>query len=227
MLVVSPPENISALKQRARTLDGKKLIDLANNLGIQVPNNLKHAKGWIGQLLESALGATAGSKALHDFPELKVELKTIPISKSLSPIESTYVCTAPPIMECLTWEESWASRKLQNVLWVPIITDSTIPITERKIISPFFWQPSLEQQDILRQDWEELTELLYMGGTEKLSAKYGNYLHIRPKAANSKVLIDVYNEDAEKIKTVPKGFYLRTSFTKKLIISNLKVTTRT
>lgn len=232
MQIISPPQTFTELRDRARQLAGKKISTIASvlrstantklpNLDLTIPNNLKHAKGWIGQLLEYALGATAGSKAVHDFPELQIEMKTIPLNNLLQPIESTYVCTAPPVTKYLHWQQSWVCKKLQHVLWIPIEADPSLPLTERRVLTPFFWQPNQAQAIILQQDWEELMELLQMGGMEKLSAKYGTYLHIRPKAANSKVLIETYNEHGEIINTVPKGFYLRTAFTRELLLSNV------
>ena len=60
-------------------------------------------------------------------------------------------------------------------------------------------------------------EMLALGYGQNLSAKFGTYLHIRPKAANSKVLIDYITQDGISTKIVPKGFYLRPSFTQQIL----------
>lgn len=46
-------------------------------------------------LLELYLGAMAGSKPEQDFPELGIELKTIPVDAAGKPLETTFVCVAP------------------------------------------------------------------------------------------------------------------------------------
>ena len=211
------PNSVEELKYRASLLAGKKISDIANELKIEVPGSLHRTKGWIGQVLECVLGATANNRAEPDFPALGVELKTIPLNSALMPSESTYVCTAPTTPDAMCWEESWICKKLSHVLWVPVEGALAKSLGDRVIGTPFLWKPSAEQEAVLKQDWEELTELLYFGGIEKLSAKYGTYLHIRPKAANSKVLIDVVNRDGYSVKVVPKGFYLRTTFTKQIL----------
>lgn len=217
MITIHEPSCIDELIYRSNTIAGKKLGDVAKQYHIAIPASLLRTKGWVGQLIELALGASAGNKAMPDFPNLGVELKTLPLNQAMQPSESTYVCTAPLNIKCYSWEQSTVYRKLRHVLWVPIEGEVSKPLAERRIGTPFLWQPNQQQLAILRQDWEELMELLHLGGIADLSAKHGKYLQIRPKAAHSRVLIETINDDGMVIKTVPKGFYLRTAFTKLIL----------
>ena len=90
-----PPETEDALLARATSLSGRTLSEVAKPYGWRVPKDFRRHKGWAGQLIELALGASAGSKAEPDFPHLGIELKTIPVSEVGQPYESTFVCTAP------------------------------------------------------------------------------------------------------------------------------------
>lgn len=209
-------QNLQELQQRCQQITGKTIGDLAAQLQIAVPNNLLHAKGWIGQLIEQYLGASGGSNAIHDFPDLGIELKTIPITAKFQALESTYVCTVQSNEASSTWRDSWVYRKLSKVLWVPILS-ADLPINARIIQSPVLWcmEPAIE--DALRTDWEELMEMLQLGYGKDLSAKFGQYLHIRPKAAHSKILVDYIDQHGNPTKIVPKGFYLRTAFTNKIL----------
>ena len=76
---VSPPQTEQELVDRAGQLAGLSLRELALSLGLPVPADLRRAKGFVGGMLERALGATAGSRALPDFPGLHIELKTLPV----------------------------------------------------------------------------------------------------------------------------------------------------
>lgn len=210
--MIYTPENLQELQQRCQQIRDKSIGHLADELQIQVPANLLQAKGWMGQLLELYLGATGGSNAIHDFPELGVELKTIPVNTNLKPLESTYVCTVNLNETALNWHDSWVYNKLKHVLWVPVLATKELPINERKILTPFLWKMDAKTEDILRTDWEELMEMMVLGNGAKITAKYGTFLHIRPKAANSKVLIDYQDNDGNRTKIVPKGFYLRPNF---------------
>ena len=74
------PTSEAELLANANWLAGFRLGEIAEILQIPVPKDLKRDKGWVGQLIETALGANAGSKAEQDFVHLGIELKTIPIN---------------------------------------------------------------------------------------------------------------------------------------------------
>ncbi len=61
------PQTEQALLEKAQSIAGLTFGELADELNIPVPPDLKRDKGWVGMLLETALGATAGSKAEQDF----------------------------------------------------------------------------------------------------------------------------------------------------------------
>lgn len=202
----------------AQHLTGLSLADLALQLGVAVPENLRRDKGWIGQLLELALGASAGSKPEQDFPELGVELKTIPVDSGGKPLETTFVSVAPLMgISGLRWQDSNVRNKLSCVLWIPIIGSRQTPPGERIIGPPLWWQPSAEEEQLLRQDWEEIMELISLGQIQSISARHGQVLQLRPKAANSQALTEAVGAQGQPIMTLPRGFYLKTGFTAALL----------
>lgn len=218
MQIPPPPQSEQELLARSNAIAGLSLQELAERFGIAVPANLKRQKGWVGQLVEMALGADAQSLAEPDFRAIGVELKTLPIDSKGLPRESTYVCTVP-LDEGLepTWESSWICRKLSRVLWLPVEAAPAIPLPQRRIGSALLWSPDSEEQALLRQDWEELTEMICMGELEQITARMGTVLQIRPKAANSRVRCRSIGADGETILTNPRGYYLRPAFTRHLL----------
>jgi len=85
-------------------------------------------------LLETVLGATAGSKAEQDFSHLGIELKTLPINTEGFPLETTFVSLAPLVQNSgVNWENSHVRHKLSKVLWIPIEGSRDIPLRERHI----------------------------------------------------------------------------------------------
>lgn len=208
------PQSSTELLQRCQALAGLTLGQIAATADITVPANLQRDKGWVGQLLEHTLGATAGSKAEPDFPALGIELKTLPIDQSGKPLESTYVCVAPLTgVAGLQWQDSWVCQKLQHVLWVPILAERQIPLAQRMVGTGFLWQPSPTQLQLLQQDWEELMEQITLGGIANIRGAQGKVLQLRPKAANSKALTQAVGASGEPILTLPRGFYLKAGFT--------------
>lgn len=203
--------------KRAQDLQGQTLYELACALKMALPSDPRHAKGWMGQLLEKALGCEAGSRAGPDFPEHRLELKTIPISRDHRVQESTYITTCPLNVQSLQkpWEETPLAQKLENILWIPLIDTQLGPLS-RQVGLAFIWQLSGPHADQLRQDWQAIHDLLAHSGIEYLSSSLGKFLQIRPKAAHGKKLQACTNTAGEAAQTLPRGFYLRSRFTQLL-----------
>ncbi|MCC5880666.1 MAG: DNA mismatch repair endonuclease MutH [Idiomarina sp.] len=214
----TPPASTAELLHRARALAGMPLGWLAENAGWVTPLNLVRAKGWSGQLIELYLGASAGSKPEQDFPELGIELKTIPLTPEGKPLETTFVCVTPLTgLNGISWEQSNVRNKLRQVLWVPLDGRREIPPAERCLGMPVLWTPTAAQDALLKADWEEITEMIVMGQVQSITARHGQALQLRPKAANSKALTAAIGPNGERIETLPRGYYLKTSFTQALL----------
>ena len=213
-----PPESVADLITRARALAGRSVSELAADLGARVPPDQRRAKGFVGQLLERALGATAGSSDRPDFEALGVELKTIPVDGTGRPRESTFVCTIPmsEIAE-VDWEQSRVYRKLAHVLFVPIESAPDLPLGARRIGGPVEWRPDEAQERDLRADWDELAGLVGRGDVESVTAHLGRYLQVRPKAAHSRIRGRAPEAEGGWLETVPRGFYLRATFTEAIL----------
>ncbi|KAB8305289.1 DNA mismatch repair endonuclease MutH [Erwinia endophytica] len=215
---VLPPENEHQLLERARLLAGYTLGELALRANLTIPHDLRRDKGWVGMLLERYLGASAGSKPEQDFAEIGVELKTIPIDAQGRPLETTFVCVAPLTGNTgVVWQTSHVRHKLARVLWVPVEGNRDIPLAERRVGAPLLWSPNEKEEALLRQDWEELMDMIVLGQVERITARHGQVLQIRPKAANSKALTEGIGEKGQPIMTLPRGFYLKKTFTAPLL----------
>ncbi|WP_270221453.1 DNA mismatch repair endonuclease MutH [Kosakonia cowanii] len=224
--LTSPPETEAQLLAQAQRLAGYTLGELAELAGMPTPRDLKRDKGWIGVLLERWLGASAGSKPEQDFAALGVELKTIPIDPLGGPLETTFVCVAPLTGNTgVVWETSHVRHKLKRVLWVPVEGSRTIPLAERRVGSPLLWSPDANEEQQLRQDWEELMDLIVLGQVTRITARHGEVLQLRPKAANSKALTEAIGEHGEPILTLPRGFYLKKNFTRALLARHFALST--
>ncbi len=205
-----------------RALAGARIGAVAEGLGRKPPPDLTRHKGWVGQLFEFALGATAASRDEPDFQALGVELKSLPVTPEGKPVESTFVCTIPlGDLESVPWQASRVRRKLARVLWLPFEGDRTIAVAERRIGAGFLWSPSAEEESALRADWEELGGIIGRGGIESLTAHLGRHLQVRPKAANSRVLRRAIDDEGLITETLPRGFYLRTQFTAAVLRANV------
>jgi len=213
-----PPRSETELMDRVLHISGRTLAELAGQYGIRMPADSTHAKGWAGQLLELALGASAASLPEPDFQLIGVELKSIPVTPAGKPLESTYVCNVPlEPAHAPRWELSSVQLKLARVLWLPIIVTDHTTLTERPVGRGMLWSPDAEQTQSLRQDWEELMDLVCLGKLEHITSHIGECLQIRPKAANAQARRWGIGAQGERIRTLPRGFYLRSRFTASLL----------
>lgn len=198
------PKTIEQAIQRANNITGMTIAELAKALQIPLPHNPKSAKGFIGQLVEIALGASAGSNPIQDFPSINLELKTIPIKFNGSPAETTHICVAHLNNLCgLSFENSNVYNKIKQVLWVPVEGEKDIPIGERHIGQSFLWKMNDEEFKLLKTDFEEILEYIIHNDKENIPASIGVYMQLRP----------IGKVDDKK----QYGFYLRKNFTSMLI----------
>lgn len=208
---MGPPRDEADLMRRAHALVGRSLESLSHDLQMDLKGNPVRLKGKVGELVERALGATGGSHRALDFPELGIELKTIPLDDRDTPRESTFVCAVSLVdADRAEWASSWVRAKLARVLWVPVQADLA---GSRHFGRPLLWSPSVEQERGLWHDFDEIVGRVGAGDIEGLTARVGRWLQLRPKAAHGGVRTGAPGLDGEIVPTVPRGFYLRARFT--------------
>jgi DNA mismatch repair protein MutH len=207
---------------RAQSLAGRTLGELAQGLMLPLPAAPARAKGFVGALLERALGApkASGAATITDFPSC--ELKTLPVDARGRPRESTFVCCVTLMQLRETpWESSRVRAKLERVLFVPVETASDLAQPERRVGRAFLWQMRPSEEAVLRDDYMFLAEQTANAELEKTDARWGKALQIRPKAANARVRVRGHDLDGVPMRVMPRAFYLRASFTRQLLCEAL------
>jgi DNA mismatch repair protein MutH len=203
--------------ERARALAGFTVEELAHTAGARSPTLGVHGKGRMGELFERLLGATGGSgQRTLDFPEIGLELKTIPIDPTGQPQESTFVC-AVDLDEDVDYADSWVARKLRRVLFLPLVGPRRSPASERRVGDPVLFEPTEEEDEVFAADYTDIMGLVGIGRVEEVSARLGRFLQLRPKARDGSARVTLRGREGEPIPVVPRGFYLRASFTRQAL----------
>jgi DNA mismatch repair protein MutH len=206
-----------ALLDRARALAGFTVEELALSSGARSPTLGVHGKGRMGELFERLLGATGGTgQRTLDFPEIGVELKTIPMSADGQPQESTFVCAVDLDLD-VDYVDSWVARKLRRVLFVPLVGPRTSPASMRRVGPPVLFEPTVDEDAVFAADYDDIMGLVGIGRVEDVSARLGRYLQLRPKARDGSARVTLRGREGEPIPVVPRGFYLRASFTREAL----------
>ncbi|MBI2372709.1 MAG: DNA mismatch repair protein MutH [Deltaproteobacteria bacterium] len=169
---------------RARAIAGLSLGQLADLVDVPVPRDSRDAKGFGGQLVERALGGSAGNLSEPDFQALGIELKTVPIDSKGAPAEATFVVTLDP-RELITerFEQSRVLHKLRHVLFIPIEGQRSLIPAIRRIGSPVLYSPTKPHLEKLSRDYEDLARRCLLEGPEGLDGELGEWLCVRPKSA--------------------------------------------
>jgi DNA mismatch repair protein MutH len=213
--LICPPRNEQELRERLARLAGFRLGAIAEAQGVPVPADLRRSKGWVGQLLEKALGATGASRAEPDFRDLGIELKTVPVDARGRPLESCFVASLDLAATDRRWESSAVRCKLRRVAWVAVQGSAEIPLPERRCGAALLWSPDAQEEGALRGDYEDIVELLDMGA--RVTAHRGACLQLRPKGRDGAALRWALDEEGAQVRTPPRAFYLRRTFTAALL----------
>jgi len=212
---VSRARTLEALLAHARALVGVELGELADGLGMPVPSGLVRTKGWSGQIIEHELGVAPGGTRGPDFAALGVELKTVPVTPALLPLESTAVCQIDPIaMAAESWEGSYVRAKLARVLFVALeVPAGARSVGERRVAAVRLWSPDAEQERLLRADFELFVRGFFRRGrADDITGHLGAVLQVRPKGRNAADTRDGYDAEGRATRVGKSGFYLRPSF---------------
>jgi len=212
--------DLHALLAHARALVGVELGALADALGLPVPVGLVRTKGWSGQVIEQELGVAVGGTRGPDFEALGIELKTVPVTPELVPLESTAVCQIDPIaIAGESWETSYVRAKLARVLFVALeVPPGARSVGDRRVAAVTLWAPAAQEEAALRADFELFVrEYFRRGRAAEITGHLGGALQVRPKGRDSADLRDAYDAEGRPTRIGKSGFYLRPAFVARIL----------
>ena len=207
--------DLEALLSHARALVGVELAELADGLGLPVPAGRVRTKGWSGQVVEHELGVAVGGARGPDFEALGIELKTVPVTPALVPLESTAVCQIDPIaIAGESWETSYVRAKLARVLFVALeVPEGARSVGDRRVAAVTLWAPAAADESVLRADFELFVrEYFRRGRAAEITGHLGAVLQVRPKGRNAADDRPGYDSAGNPTRVGKHGFYLRPAF---------------
>ena len=214
--------DLEALLAHALALVGVELGTLADALGLPVPVGRVRTKGWSGQVIEHELGVAVGGARGPDFQALGIELKTVPVTPALVPLESTAVCQIDPItIAGESWETSYVRAKLARVLFVALaVPPGTRAVSDRRVAAVRLWAPAPDEDAALRADFELFVrEYFRRGRAAEITGHLGAVLQVRPKGRDASDLRDAYDAAGNPTRIGKSGFYLRPGFVARILAS--------
>lgn len=197
---------------RAAPLNGKTLSQLgrANPDVAAVIESAKTVdKGTVGNAIEAWFGIRRNSESLPDFREAGIELKTVPIFKGPRKWRVTERTVIGMIDYMQMPEQQWqtsSARKKLDCLLVFVETFEDRVIGDFLVRKWMFWQPTKEQDHLLRQDWEAIQNKIRAGRAHELTQSEGVMLIACTKGSRtSRPRQQPFSSDLAK----PRAFALR------------------
>lgn len=181
-------------------------------------NNIVINKGKTGQILELTIGLPL-SNATLDFED--GELKTNKCDKHGQPSETMAITEISSIIDelltCKTFTESKLYKKIQHLLYVPIIKDGNP--REWRFLSPIQVNLSLPKYQKLAQQLctdyydicDKMNDQLSQSNTATLHTASGKFIQIRTKDSKPyhPIYSNVYNR---KVSDKRRAFYFKKEF---------------
>ncbi|MFC6276403.1 DNA mismatch repair protein MutH [Psittacicella hinzii] len=216
----APPQTWSQLLTYVQALVGKTVEQIADKHQVELIDSLKLNRGWLGNLIEIALGASAGSKPTQDFIDLGLELKTLAINENGKVKSDIFISSLPLNSYMLQdWQLSHVLYKLKRILFIPVENNPEIPLAQRRIGKGFIWSPNAQQLATLEADWKSIMEIITQRDFTALKSNLGSALCVRVKALNTQQSNTFNDIDLHSINLPPLSFYLRRNFVNEILQS--------
>jgi DNA mismatch repair protein MutH len=97
-----------------------------------------------------------------------------------------------------------------RVAWLPVQASPQLGLDRRRCGSALLWSPSPGDEATLRDDYQDIVELLSEG--QRVTARTGAALQLRPKGRDARHLRRALDEEGAPARAAPRAFYLRRSF---------------
>ena len=171
-------------------------------------------------MIEQELGAVVGGARGPDFAALGVELKTVPVTAALVPIESTAVCQIDPIaIAAEPWQTSYVRHKLARVLFVALeVPPGARSVGDRRVaaVGPVD-AVARRGGNAARRLRAVRARLLPPRPRRRHHRPPGRALQVRPKGRDASDLRAGYDADGRPTRVGKSGFYLRPAFVGRIL----------
>ena len=186
-----------------------------------MPVGRVRTKGWSGQVIEHELGVAVGGARGPDFEALGIELKTVPVTPALVPLESTAVCQIDPIaIAGESWETSYVRAKLARVLFVALeVPPGARSVGDRRVAAVRLWAPARDEEAALRADFELFVrEYFRRGRAAEITGHLGERAAGAPEGPRRRrPARRLRRGRAARRASARCGFYLRPAFVARIL----------
>jgi len=204
---------IATIKARSKKYLGWGIEEIEKDVGKNYDK--EKAKSYVSLVLSHALGIAKGGSLNDKFRNSGINIKTIPLKHDLR-IKEDMSFRNYDYMKVVN--EDWENSKFKKEIEILLLLVHRLPSKDAKKEEAIFdfvlpVIPTDEDIEIMKKDWLEIVKIIKDGNADKLKAGTGKIVHTRPKAPNSKKVI----EAPGGYKVVKKCFWIRKDYFQKIL----------
>jgi DNA mismatch repair endonuclease MutH len=223
-----------AVLDNINSLQGKSILELSKLFDVEIGQS----KSRVASVMKKMIGFKSVRSKIKEFEQLGIEIKMINVRKRDSRPMEAISFPAMKLQEFILeeWDESTFLPMISKILFIPIYKEhKTIKdLDELYLGKAFFWTPTNDEIDIIRQEWlnyqievqdgkckvtkvSNKTVRGYKEVSELSKESITKIIHMRPHGRNSNDI----DEDNLGNSIVKQSFWLNTKFIQQLIKKNL------
>ncbi|TLS99587.1 MutH/Sau3AI family endonuclease [Aliarcobacter cibarius] len=234
----------SDILNQINKFESKTLGYIARKFNIEISKG----KNAAATILKKFLGFKNVNSRIKEFEQLGIQVKIISTRKSdFKPWEAVSFPTFKlkelikenfyeGENEFVEWDNCSLLKDINRILFLPIFREKNkgIPIEDRILGKAFFWSPSIDELEIIKNEWEKYKQEILEGKVKITKIPNGKdykevsglskesdtkIIHIRPHGKDR----DDRDEDHLGNSIVKQSFWLNKNFLQQLIRKNYKI----
>ena len=203
---------LAVIAVKSKKYLGWRIEDIENDLGL---NYNKKGKSYARKVLDHALGIKSDGVLYNQYRKSGLNIKTIrckPGFKVIYAMSFRYYDYMEIIKE--DWENSTLKNEISKLLFLILtLPNKKAPQNEAIFDSLILHTPAEDDLETMKNDWFTIVNMIRDKKANKLTGDIGKIIQTRPKAKNSKDII----EAPGGYKVVRKCFFIRTSYLQKIL----------
>lgn len=202
------------------TLDRHTSGEVASLVGRSqyLESPLPRGRTGVGDLVELYLGKLPDNSPEPDFPDLGVEVKSLPMKRLR---RSSWTVKEPTSLSMIDFnklvKEDWATtplrRKIDRILWVPYEHNSADK-RESRFRRSFLWSPPSEDIPAYEADYRAVRALVLAGKAHEISERLSLVLSARRKGATGEA---TRSQPGTLVKAKSRAWAFKVAYTRPIL----------
>jgi DNA mismatch repair protein MutH len=216
------------LIERLHEYEGMKIADFARKFNMPFSSG----KNAAATIVKKVIGFKNVNARMKELDQTGTEIRVVPLrAKDKKPLEAiSFPAFSLKELEQEKWDEAELVEYVDRIIFIPMLYENDdAPVEEAVFGKAFLWEPSVEEWDIIEQEWRMYQKEILDGKAKPTKVPWGNktrevtgltkesgtkIIHIRPHGVDS----SDRDEDGRGNSVVKQSFWLNKKFVHSLVL---------